>query len=399
MIKQYKGHYDITLQTLRLKDQNGNTPVFFFACSTMADRCAGKTYSSAKMLLKNYFSHGKYLQNIINDPIYKARSGKFILFTRRITDLGKIATGVFSDVLAFEKEFEGYTIQEITTDKISKIVLTHYEDFVDYDKDGNPKEPEEKRIDEEIGWVVPVAVKSDLFKRIGKTLFEADVMYFDEFQPTKDGEYLPNEVKDFWIIYETVARGHDPDDTTNDGGDSRYIPVILCSNTISIDNPYYYYTNLAGNIDSNTKIYRGNRVVYERCTVEGLADKRKEAPINVALARLIEEEANNTYVNDDHSLVAKPDQKWGRALYLATLDFGNESYALFEYPNKNLYYLCRKVDPNFPYKYAMFIDNNKKNAPIFKASPLLREVKKKIFDGHLRCQDQMIQNKIIKYFT
>lgn len=389
MIKKYNGYYDVSLQLLKTRDQNNFPPQFFISCTTYDERGAGKTFSTANLLLQNYFEKGKKLENIIDHPDYKARSGQFILFTRRIGDLGNIAKGVLDATVS--ERYPDYTIEEVLGkgDKTSRIDLVHYEEFTPYDKDGNPKEPEQEKITETIGYVIPLNIKMDYFKRTGNQFYNIDCFYFDEFQP-EDESYLPDEIGCLVRIYETIARGK--------GEVERYIPIILTSNTVAVNNPYFKYTGLSRNIQSNTRFYRGDGVVYERPTVTGLSEKRKNSYLHRSLAKYFQETGDNTFINDDGSLVEHPD-KWGRGLYLAALKVGPRVYGLYEYPQKRLFYVSRSIDPNNKYIYSLYIDNHQKNTPLLKTSPLLRDIRDHIYEGRLRVADQQIQNDLLDYFS
>lgn len=390
MIKLYKNHYDVRLQTLKLRDISGLPPMIFFTVSTMLERGVGKTYSTADTLLENYNKCGKYLESIIDHESYHARSGKFILVTRRISDLGAIANGIFTDLL--KDKYPDYEVYEIfkKSKSYTTVILAHHESIVEYDKDGNPMEPKDVKVEEEVGWVVPINIKSDYFKRVGKKMYDADVFFFDEFQPTQNDEFLPHEVEKFITIYETVARG--------DGQPTRYIPCIFGSNCISCENPYFYYTGLTGKIQDSTKIYRGENCVYERVSVDGLIDTRLKSPAYRCFRRLFEEQGNNTYINDDKSLVCKTDG-WGRAIYLCTLYDGQAYYGVHLYMGKNIYYISRNIDKQCKSVFALYVNENKLNNPVLSTVKLMRDIKKALFGGYLRVSDQGVQNMIRDYFT
>ena len=59
---------------------------------------------------------------------------------------------------------------------------------------------------------------------------DVDVILFDEFQSESDN-YCPNEVEKFISIHTSIARGQ--------GKMTRYVPVFMISNPVSLINPYY----------------------------------------------------------------------------------------------------------------------------------------------------------------
>ena len=162
----------------------------------------------------------------------------------------------------------------------------------------------------------------------------------------------------------------------------------MASNTITLQNPYFKALGLSNKIQSNTKFYRGEGVVFENCEVEGLKDKHQSSAVEKALKKHLDIKRDNTWINDDGSLVAKP-KGWGRPLYIATIMYGNEKFGVLEYPN--VVYLSRTVDNSCEYVYNLTFDNGNLNVALINSSTLMEFLTKKYYLGQVRCQDGGIQ--------
>lgn len=345
MAKVYKEHYNNT-KLVNSLDAEGERPAFYIVCSR--ERGPGKSYSFSKLLFNNFLEKGE----------------KFILLTRRKKDLGSIADGMFEGY--FQVEHPEYTLREVL--QMGHTFSNIYADT---------KVGEEKS-SAHCGWVIPISSCDDI-KKCSSLFYSATAFYFDEFQPTDD-RYLKDEVDMLLNIYKSVARG--------EGSAIRYMPIYMASNTITLQNPYFKALGLSNKIQSNTKFYRGSGVVFENCEVEGLKDKHKESAVEKALKKHLDIKRDNTWINDDGSLVAKP-KGWGRPIYLATIIYGDEKFGVLEYPN--VVYLSRTVDQSCEFVYNLTFDNGNLNVALIDSSTLMEFLTKKYYLGQVRCQDGGIQ--------
>lgn len=348
----YKEHYDATY-LMNSKDKNGLDPCFFIACSI--DRGPGKSFSFSKKLFNKFLD----------------KSEKFILLTRNIGDLGNVAEGVLRSYLSFAMS------ETVITEKIQmKGVFSRVFATV-----GTGEETETH----EIGYVIPIRA-CDKIKLISSLFYDATCFFFDEFQPMNFSAYLPNEVDMVRNIYKSIARGN--------GSATRYMPIYMTSNTIQIHNPYFTALGLTKAIQSNTRFYRGDGVVFENVVVEGLAEEHASSPIDRALAGHIQEQRksnSNLWLNDENSLVSKPEAEWGHGYYVCTLIYNKDKIGVYRYDNVDMFYCSRKVDNNCKYIYNTTLNSNL-NIPMLRNSKFLQKLKDAYYNAQIRCQDGSIQN-------
>lgn len=347
MAKLYKEHYDCK-KLLSSLDADNMKPAFYIVCSKA--RGPGKTYSISRELIENYFNNGE----------------KFILLTRNMGDLGNIAAGVLNGYLQ-DKHKDMSVYEKIQMKGVfSRIFITK--------GTGDTQETSE------IGYVIPIRA-ADQIKKISSLFYDATSFFFDEFQPMS-GTYLKDEVSLLYNIYKSIARGK--------GSATRYMPIILGSNTINLDNPYFRALQLCNKIQSNTRFYKGHGVVFEKCEVEGLEEQHASQPIDRALSSHIKQNLSNDWLNDDNSLVCKP-SSWGHSIYICTLVYNNERLGVHEYPGFGMTYISRNVDKTCKYVYNICNENHL-NIPLLKSVTLLEQIRKRLFSGQVRVSDNGIQN-------
>lgn len=354
MSRKYQGHYDNTVLINSL-DKNGNKPAFFIVCSK--ERGPGKTFSFCKLLYNNF----------------EEKKEKFILLTRNMGDLGNVASGVFDGYL--QVEHPEVTLEEKIQMKgvFSKIYVV--------------KGTGENQSRQECGYVIPIRA-CDAIKKISSLFYDATAFYFDEFQPMNNQTYLKDELGLLYNVYKSVARG--------EGSAIRYMPVYMASNTITLGNPYFEGFGLNKAIQSNTKFYRGEGVVFENCEVEGLAEAHKASPIDTAMKTYLAKRGDNVWLNDNNSLVSKPD-KWGRGRYVCTLIYNNNRLGVYSYDMVGLRFISRKVDSSCQYVYNLTLDGEL-NIPLLKTTPFLDTLKKEFFKGMVRVNDNSLQNMLMDIF-
>ena len=93
---------------------------------------------------------------------------------------------------------------------------------------------------------------SDQIRKLSHMFSDIQRMIFDEFQ-SESNHYCSNEITKFISVHNSVARGN--------GMQSRYVPVYMLSNTVSIINPYYTEMGISERLKHDTKFLRGDGVV------------------------------------------------------------------------------------------------------------------------------------------
>lgn len=357
--KVYKNHYDPTF-IMNAKDADGCEPTWRIVCSL--ERGPGKSFAFSKIMVNNYLD----------------KDEQCVILTRNVGDLGSVAKGIMNGF--FEVERPDLSVREVVHQ--SHVYSDIYLDMKNGDK------IESKHI----GWVLAIRKYNEI-KRISSLFNAVSFIYFDEFQPLDENGYLPNEIEKIYTIYKSIARG---------GGKAvREVPIVLCSNTISLGNPYFEALQINTHIQSDTKFYQGhNRVVFERCEVEGLKKMHAESGIDVSLRKHLERAHSNVWINDEDSLVAKKRDKesWGRPNYICTLVSDGERFGMYKYDRVGYTFISRTYEEGCKYVYCLKIDGTP-NIPVFKASTLMKYLKRDFFKGTVRFSDAQLQKIFMDIFA
>lgn len=360
----YKEHYDCEF-LLNSKDKNGLAAFVRIVCSLL--RGPGKTYSLSGKLIERYFKH-EY---------------RFGLIVRDKGELGSIASGVLTPYM--NDHYPNYSIIETVAGckAFSRIYLESIFD-------------EEEKTKELIGYGIALKGSDTIKKNSGEFSGKnVNRLFMDEFQ-TK-GSYLKNEIASLFDIIKTVFRGGDSHKAVRDDCE-----LWLASNTISFGNPYFKAFGLNKNIQSSTRFYRGDGVVFERCEVEGLQQMHDNSAANRAFASFIEEQNKNNdsiWIMDHDSLVEKIDGSlWGKGYYMCTISYNGNNYGVYAYDSIDRLYISKSVDKTCTYKYAMSLENNNLNLPLLKTNHMMQRISKYFYSGQLRVSHGEIQDMLIDCF-
>lgn len=349
---KYQEHY--TCENLvNSLDADGEKAAYYIVCS--AERGPGKSYSFSKLLFEHWLNTGE----------------KFGLIVRNNGDIGKVAEGIMDEYLS--KEHPEYTLSE-------KKMLNGTYGLVSISK-----LVDEEVLTEEIGYVLPLR-SADRIKRYSSIFSSENVwcLFFDEFQTFSD-PYLPNEPELLRNIYKSVFRGGKTTKAT------RYGPIYMASNALFLGNPYFDALHINRYINSQTRFYRGRRVIFERCEVEGLKDEHAMSAIDIAMKEYIEERhIDNTWVMDEASLVEKPNG-WGRGYASCNISYDHQRFTVYEYPMAGITYVSRKIDKTVKYVYNASKENGQPNMPNLKTLPMFLNLRRAFFAGKMRCQDASLQ--------
>lgn len=336
--------YDGT-ELLSKRDAEGQLPEIYIVCSRT--RSAGKTFFFTKKLFEDFLEKGE----------------KFIIFCRNKLELGSVAAGMFKAMLdVYHPE---YTFSETTQMKgcYSNIIATT----------GSGKE----EVKTHVGYVVPLA-SADNVKRISSMFVDASQGLFDEFQPESKSTYLTDEVNKFLSIVTSVARG---------GGDTRRrFPVYFCSNTISVNNPYFISLGLNRRIRPDTKWVKGVGYVFQKIENTEIIDEHANAGINRAFkGNKAIDYADNSWMNDNYTCIEKPGD-WGRPMYYCTIIDGKYIYGVNFYPEMNLYYVGCKFDKTAGLVFNIKYDNLEPNVPLIRGSMYMQTLRSAMEQGIVRFQ-------------
>lgn len=347
---------------LNTKDENGNTPEIFIDCQ---NRGSGKTYG---------YSYGLLEQALGRDMGWGLPIGKFMILCRWKHEVPHIARGMFADVV--RNEFEGAKLETVMRagGLYGEIMFTL---------------GEEEPIC--VGYVCPVN-KSDDLKRFSSLFSDTAVMIMDEFQCASMQSYCPDEIGKFYRLHVSVARGG--------GKSSRYVPVILLSNSISIMNPYFTALGIHKRIQSTTKKLKGKGWVMQRIINPHAAEEQRESLFNQAFENLAEADSSidNAWLNDSESCIEKPTEIWGRSLYFYTLLKDNEKYGVRYYPSVDIYYVSNSIDSSCQFTFNLTLNGNL-NYPLLKNAPQMKVMRDAFLNGQMRFPNQECKSIALDMFV
>ena len=125
-------------------------------------------------------------------------------------------------------------------DDIKSIFFSNYE--VDMKLHAKGKFAELTENEKTIGWAVCLN-DADIIKKYSHVFCKVTRIIFDEFQ-SETNHYCNDEITKFISIHQSVARGG--------GKQSRYVPVYMIGNFVSLLNPYYTKLGISNRLNTNT---------------------------------------------------------------------------------------------------------------------------------------------------
>ena len=322
--------YDGT-KLLSLKDINGNKPEIYIVTS---NRSAGKTTFFERMLTNNF----------------KKRGEKFMLLYRYNYELDDCAEKFFKDINGLF--FKGDVLQ--SRRRASGIF---HELFLN---------------DKSCGYAVSIN-SAEVLKRYSHMFSDTSTMFFDEFQ-SENNKYCSREIEKLLSIHTSVARGQSKQ--------VRYVPLIMCSNPVSIINPYYAALGISARLRENTKFLKGDGFVLEQGFNNTASLAQKESAFNRAFStsQYVQYSAEAVYLNDNKSFI---ERITGKHRYLCTLCYNGKHYSIKEYVDEGIIYCDDKADLDFPTKIAVTTDDFKINYIMLKKNSTLISALKIYFERGL----------------
>ena len=330
---------------LSMMDINGNKPEIYM-CTT--NRRGGKTTWFNRYCVKRFINYGE----------------KFMLIHRFNYELEDCADKFFKDIERLF--FQGHVMTERRRAKgiFYELIL-----------DGNV-----------CGYAVALN-NADQLKKYSHFFSDTVRMVMDEFQ-SETNHYCADEVKKFRSIHTSVARGN--------GAQSRYLPVYMLSNPVTLLNPYYIEFNICSRLDAKTKFVRGNGFVLEQGFVESAAQAQNNSRFHAAFAdnKYVAYSSEGLYLNDNKAFVDKP---IGNSRYLGTLRYMGVDYAIREYAEMGIIYCDDKADATFPYKITVTTDDHQVNYVMLKKNDLFISNMRFYFEkGCFRFKDLRCKDAILK---
>lgn len=346
-------YYDGT-KLLSLKDLDGRTPEIFMVTT---NRTGGKTTYFSRLIFN------KFLR----------KNQKFMLVYRYKYELDDCAEKFFKDIQSlFFNEYQLFSKKMATGIYHELFCRKNGEEFA-------------------VSCGYAVALNSaDQLKKLSHFFSDTDCMFFDEFQ-SEYNDYCPNEIEKFISIHTTVARGQ--------GKMIRYVPVYMCSNPVTIINPYYVEMDISNRLTMDTKFLRGKGFVLEQGYNEAANEAQKSSGFNAAFEKnkYTAYAKEGCYLNDNQAFIEQPN---GRSRYLATIRYKGTDYGLRAYESSSIVYCDNKPDLSYPTKIAITTDDHNINYVMLKNNEFFLTNMRYFFQkGCFRFKDLKCKETVLKMLS
>lgn len=320
-------YYDGT-KLLSIMDINGQKPEIYM-CTT--NRTGGKT---------TWFS--RYMINA-----FKAGKGKFAILYRFNYELDNVADKFFKDIGSLFFPDDHFDSKRQAAGIFHDLYLN----------------------DEHCGYAITLN-SADQLKKYSHLFSDVNRIFFDEFQ-SETNHYCNDEVQKFFSIHNSIARGQ--------GKQTRYVPVYMTGNPVSLLNPYYVALEVSSRLQKNTHFLKGDGWVLEQGYNESASLAMKASAFNRAFKGLnyAAYAESGKYLNDEDAFVEKID---GYSTYLCTLKYDGKTYAIRAYKAKGIIYCDDKADETFPMKIVVTTDDHEINYVMLRSNDVFLSEQRYFFE-------------------
>lgn len=346
-------YYDGT-KLLSLMDINGKKPEIYM-CTT--NRSGGKT---------TYFN-----RLLVNSWIKKKE--KFCLIYRYNYELDDISNKFFKDINTL-------FFQDYSMESERKANGIYHELKLINNANGEA---------ENCGYAITLN-SADQIKKLSHFFSDTQRMLFDEFQ-SETNHYCNDEVTKFISIHQSIARGQ--------GKQSRYVPVYMIANPVTILNPYYVEMDIATRLNAETNFLRGDGFVLEQGYVESAAEAQTMSAFNRAFSRnkYTAYASQGIYLNDNLTFIEKPK---GTSRYLCTLRYNGVDFAIREFADLGILYCDDRADKNNPNRLSITTQDHNVNFVMLKRNDLFVNNMRYYFDhGCFRFKDLRSKDAVLKMLS
>lgn len=346
-------YYDGT-KLLSLKDLNGKTPEIYL-CTT--NRTGGKTTYFGRLCTKKFIE----------------KQEKFGLIYRYNYELDGIADKFFKDISSLF--FPNLVMRS------ERRARGIYHELFLCNKGGDTEKGGKS-----CGYAISLN-SADQLKKYSHLLSDVKRLIFDEFQ-SETNHYCANEVEKLISIHTSLARGQ--------GEQSKYLPLYMLGNPVSILNPYYVQLGISTRLKSDTKFLKGDGFVMEQGYVESASIAQRESAFNRAFSnnKYVAYASESVYLNDNQAFIEKPN---GKSRYLATLKYKFKEYAVREFADEGIIYCDDKPDKSYPTKLAITTADHNINYVMLKKNDLFLSNLRYYFErGCFRFKDLTCKEVILK---
>ena len=337
-------YYDGT-KILSMLDINGNKPELYLITS---NRSGGKTTYFGKLCVNRF----------------KEKGEKFALIYRYNYELDDCAEKFFKDLSSL------FFNNSVMTSKRKASGIFH-ELFLD---------------DEPCGYAISLN-SADQLKKYSHLFSDVERMIFDEFQ-SETNHYCSDEIRKFISVHTSVARGQ--------GKQSRYVPVFMLSNPVSIINPYFVELGISERLKDDTKFLRGDGFILEQGFIETASRAQKDSGFNKAFSSnsYIAYSSECVYLNDNKAFIEKPK---GVGRYLCTIKYKGVDYGVREYADAGVIYIDDRNDNTFRFKITVTTDDHEINYVMLKRNDVFLATLRFYFEkGCFRFKDLRCKEALLK---
>lgn len=337
-------YYDGT-KLLSLKDLNGNKPEVYIVTT---NRTGGKTTYFGRLCVRRFLENGE----------------KFGLIYRYNYELSDVADKFFKDIGSLF--FRGH---EMTTKRMAGGIF--HELFLD---------------EKSCGYAFSLN-SADQLKKYSHLFSDVQRMIFDEFQ-SETNHYCANEIAKFFSLHTSVARGQ--------GEQTRYVPVYMLSNPVSIINPYYVELGISVRLSEETKFLRGNGYVMEQGFIESARDAQMKSGFWQAFSSnsYADYAGEGVYLNDSKAFVERPS---GSSRYIVTLKYKGTNFGIREFAETGIIYCDDKPDLSYPSKITVTTEDHEINYVMLKRNDMFLSNLRFFFEkGCFRFKDLRCKEAVLK---
>lgn len=340
----YTGYYN-GYKLLHKKDLDNLIPEIIL-CS--GNRTAGKTFFWKRFLVRFcLYTHTRFLIIFRKRPQVKSGCMAFYEDIQECKD--------------FEQEFK------VDTSDIAGVTSIYYGDT-------------------EIGLATYFNF-ADSLKEASNLFNSVSIIFKDEFQ-SMTGDYVDEELAKLRSIHKSVARKF--------GEKTRFVPTILCSNQISMVNPYYIGLGIHKRLQKETRFLRGIGWVLEICLNKEASRMAKESAFERAFGEDEYSLSDNQNVFLDNMNFVQKMSTGGMSLELVFYHKG-QPYGMWR--DIRYYYVSHKFDPNCKHKYATDLKSHQNGTYLVtKGNEIIKYFKRYFDNGYFRFEDIACRVALIEFF-
>lgn len=335
---------------LSKKDINGNTPEIF---SVVGNRTAGKTFYFKRLMSRRWLKNEK-----------KALPFITVRFRYEVKDY---IEAFFEDLMDTEDWINDFDC----TTRVGGLYSEWY-------------------LNGELFGYCGSISSADTFKKYASKFSHTSCQFFDEFQSESE-HYVPDEVTKFISLHNSIARGQ--------GKHRRYLPVYMCSNNISILNPYYTAWKVLDRISGNFKFLRCNGLVIEKTFNKTAATLAEESGFNQAFGNhaYFKSSIANEMLLDNNSFIGEPllgnGRKYNWRLGLK-YKYDNIDYGI--YHDRDMVFVRNKVDPKYPVTLVVNVQDHDTGSFLMGRNEMIMAKWRELFNnGRVRFENMLCKNSFL----